>query len=181
LVLAFWVGIEKNGGMRGTPERQLLMLLMLLMLSLSTEDLIPADHPFRRIRVVVDDMLFKWFLDLVIDERAFDATTFTKNRQRVLDHEIARVFCAAVVTQAKLRRYMSSEHFSVDGTLLQAWASNKSFTPNEPSDGDGNGLKGRNTEVGFKGQKRSNTTHTSTTDPEAMLFGKSNNAAAGKG
>jgi hypothetical protein len=137
------------------------------------------------------DMLFKWFLDLVIDERAFDATTFTKNRQRLLDHEIAHVFFAAVVTQAKLRRYMSSEHFSVDGTLLQAWASNKSFTPNEPSDGDGdgNGLKGRNAEVGFKGQKRSNTTHTSTTprlhdsttDPEAMLFGKSNNAAAGKG
>jgi hypothetical protein len=113
---------------------------------------------------VVDDMLFKWFLDLVIDERAFDATMFTKNRQRLLDHEIAHVFFAAVVTQAKLRRYMSSEHFSVDGTLLQAWASNKSFTPNEPSDGDGdgNGLKGRNAEVGFKGQKRSNTTHAST-------------------
>jgi transposase len=226
LVLAFWVGMEKNGGMRGTPERQLSMLS-----SLSTEDLIPADHPIRRIRVVVDevlvgldgefdamysasgrrsvppetllkatvlmamysirserafcerlnyDMLFKWFLDLAIDDRAFDATTFTKNRQRLLDHEIADRFFAAVVVQAKLRRFMSSDHFSVDGTLLQAWASNKSFKPNDRSDddGDGNGFKGRNAEVDFKGQKRSNKTHTSSTDPEAMLFRKSNNAAA---
>jgi len=198
--------------------------------SLSTEDLIPADHPIRRIRVVVDtvladldgefeamyavsgrrsvppeqllkatvlmamysmrserafcerlnyDMLFKWFLDMAIDDRAFDATTFTKNRQRLLDHEIADRFFAAVVVQAKLRRYMSSEHFSVDGTLLQAWASNKSFKPdNAPDDGDSNGFKGRNAEVDFHGQKRSNTTHTSTTDPEAMLFRKSANTAA---
>ena len=200
--------------------------------SLSTEDLIPADHPIRRIRAVVDevlaglddrfdamyagsgrrsvppetllkatvlmamysirserafcerlnyDMLFKWFLDLRIDDRAFDPTTFTKNRQRLLDHEIADEFFAAVVTQAKLRRYTSSEHFSVDGTLLQAWASNKSFKPNDhrdDRDDDGNGFKGRNPEVDFKGQKRSNKTHTSTTDPEAMLFRKSNAAAA---
>ena len=129
------------------------------------------------------DMLFKWFLDLPIDAKAFDATTFTKNRQRLLEHEIANVFFAAVVEQAKLRRYTSSEHFSVDGTLLQAWASNKSFKPDYPTDGDGgdgdgNGFKGRNAEVDFKGQKRSNKTHTSTTDPEAMLFRKSNNTAA---
>lgn len=199
--------------------------------SLSTEDLIPADHPIRRIRVVVDavlaeldpvfdamyagsgrrsvppesllkatvlmamysmrserafcerlnyDMLFKWFLDLPIDAKAFDPTTFTKNRQRLLEHDVADEFFAAVVTQAKLRRYMSSEHFSVDGTLLQAWASNKSFKPNDRSgdDGDGNGFKGRNAEVDFKGQRRSNKTHTSTTDPEALLFRKSNAAAA---
>jgi transposase len=211
--------------MRGTPDRQLSMLS-----SLSTEDLIPADHPIRRIRVVVDeilaglddrfdamyaesgrrsvppetllkatvlmamysirserafcerlnyDMLFKWFLDMAIDARAFDPTTFTKNRQRLLDHDIADEFFAAVVVQAKLRRYTSSEHFSVDGTLLQAWASNKSFKPNDrDDDGDGNGFKGRNAEVDFKGQRRSNKTHTSTTDPEAMLFRKSSNAAA---
>jgi hypothetical protein len=123
------------------------------------------------------DMLFKWFLDLAIDDRAFDATTFTKNRKRLLDHQIADEFFAAVVAQAKLRRYMSSDHFSVDGTLLQAWASNKSFKPDSGAD-DGNGFKGRNAEVDFKGQKRSNKTHTSTTDPEVMLFRKSNNAAA---
>lgn len=210
--------------------------------SLSTEDLIPGDHPIRRIRSVVDevlasmddvfesmyaaggrrsvppetllkatvlmamytvrserafcerlnyDMLFKWFLDLPIDAKAFNATTFSKNRQRLLDHAIADEFFAAVVHQAKLRRYMSSEHFSVDGTLVEAWASTKSFKPNNHDDqspgggpasgvagGDGNGFKGRNAEVDFKGQKRSNKTHSSTTDPEALLFRKSSNTAA---
>ena len=77
------------------------------------------------------DLLFKWFLDLPIDAKAFDATTFSKNRQRLLDHEIADRFFAAVVGQAKLRRYVSSDHFSVDGTLLEAWASHKSFQPKD--------------------------------------------------
>ncbi len=226
-MLAFGVGIEDTGGMRGTPDHQLSMLS-----SLSTEDLIPADHPIRRIRVVVDevlagldaefdamyagsgrrsvppeqllkatvlmamysmrserafcerlnyDMLFKWFLGLAIDDRAFDATTFSKNRERLLQHEIADRFFAAVVVQAKLRRYMSSDHFSVDGTLLQAWASHKSFKPDNATDddrGDSNGFKGRNAEVDFHGQKRGNATHTSTTDPEALLFRKSSNTAA---
>jgi transposase len=77
------------------------------------------------------DVLFKWFLDLAIDVRAFDATRFSKNRQRLVDHEIADRFFAAVVRQAKLRRYISSDHFSVDGTLLEAWASHKSFQPQD--------------------------------------------------
>ena len=211
------------GGMRGTSDRQLSMLS-----SLSTEDLIPVDHPIRRIRVVVDtvladlddsftamypvtgrpsvppemllkatvlmamysmrserafcerlnyDMLFKWFLDLPIDAASFDASTFSKNRQRLLDQNIADEFFAAVVAQAKLRRYISSDHFSVDGTLLDAWASHKSFKPkgDQPS---GDGPAGRNSEVDFKGQKRSNDTHASTTDPEARLYRKSKNTAA---
>ena len=81
-----------------------------------------------------------------IDAASFDASTFAKNREQLLEHEIADRFFAAVVEQAKLRRYMSSEHFSVDGTLLQAWASNKSFKPDNPTGdsdgGDGNGFKG---------------------------------------
>ena len=77
------------------------------------------------------DLLFKWFLDLPIDARAFDPTTFTKNRQRLLEADIAGRFFAAVVAQAHLRRYVSSEHFSVDGTLLEAWASHKSFKPKD--------------------------------------------------
>ena len=91
------------------------------------------------------DLLFKWFLDLRIDQPAFDATTFTKNRQRLLDHEIADEFFASVVRQAKLRRYISSDHFSVDGTLLNAWASHKSFKPKDgpPTDPPA----GRNVEV----------------------------------
>ena len=196
--------------------------------SLSPEDLIPADHPIRRIRKVVDavlaeldgefdamyagsgrpsvppetllkatvlmalysirserafcerlnyDLLFKWFLDLPIDAKAFDATTFTKNRDRLLDHEIADRFFAAVVGQAKLRRYLSSEHFSVDGTLLEAWASHKSFQPKDKP-GRKPPTAGRNAEVSFHGERRSNETHQSTTDPEARLARKSNATAA---
>ena len=129
------------------------------------------------------DMLFKWFLDLPIDAPSFDASTFSKNRQRLLGHNIADEFFAAVVRQAKLRRYMSSDHFSVDGTLLEAWASHKSFKPKDPDnnpdpDSEGDSPKGRNVEAKWHGQKRSNDTHASTTDPEAMLYRKSNNTAA---
>ena len=122
------------------------------------------------------DLLFKWFLDLPVEARGFDPSTFSKNRDRLLGAEIADRFFAAVVDQAKLRRYVSSDHFSVDGTLLEAWASHKSFKPNDgpPSDPP----VGRNTEVDFHGQKRSNATHTSTTDPEARLARKSNATAA---
>jgi hypothetical protein len=121
-------------------------------------------------------LLFKWFLDMRIDQPAFDATTFTKNRQRLLAHEIADEFFAAVVRQAKLRRYVSSEHFSVDGTLLKAWASHKSFKPKDGPPAPP--PVGRNDEVQFHGEKRSNDTHASTTDPEARLYRKSNNTAA---
>jgi transposase len=114
------------------------------------------------------DLLFKWFLDLPIDAQAFDPTTFTKNRERLLEHEIADRFFAAVVGQAKLRRYVSSEHFSVDGTLLEAWASHKSFKPKEVSPPPADS-SGRNSEVDFRGQPRSNQTHRSRTDPEAQV------------
>jgi transposase len=208
---------------RGKPERQMAMLT-----TLSTEDLIPADHPIRRIRKVVDDvlgeldgeftamysgigrpsvppeqllkatvlmalysvrserafcerlnydLLFKWFLELAIDAKAFDPTTFTKNRDRLLAHEIADRFFAAVVRQARLRRYLSSDHFSVDGTLLEAWASHKSFKPKDGSGPDAS-APGRNAEVDFRGQPRSNQTHQSSTDPEALLARKSNSTAA---
>ena len=122
------------------------------------------------------DLLFKWFLDLPIDARAFDATTFSKNRQRLLDHEIADRFFALVVAQAKLRRYVSSEHFSVDGTLLEAWASHKSFKPKDGPPAPP--ASGRNVEVSFRGERRSNETHESTTDPEARLARKSARTAA---
>ena len=122
------------------------------------------------------DLLFKWFLDMRIDQPAFDATTFSKNRKRLLDAEVADEFFEAVVRLAKLRRYVSSEHFSVDGTLLKAWASHKSFKPKDgpPSDPPA----GRNTEVQWHGEKRKNDTHESTTDPEARLYRKSHNTAA---
>src|SRR5215207_9058588 len=210
--------------MRGEPDPQLAMLT-----TLSTEELIPAEHPIRKIRAVVDavladldevfdgmyasggrasvppetllkatvlmamysirserafcerlnyDLLFKWFLDMRIDQPAFDATTFTKNRTRLLEHEAADEFFAAVVRQAKLRRYISSDHFSVDGTLLQAWASHKSFKPKDGPPSPSDPSAGRNAEVQWHGQKRSNDTHASTTDPESRLYRKSSNTTA---
>jgi hypothetical protein len=124
------------------------------------------------------DLLFKWFLDMRIDQAAFDASTFSKNRRRLLDHDVADEFFDAVVRQARLRRYLSSDHFSVDGTLLDAWASHKSFKPKDRSDDRGDASPGRNVEVGWHGQKRSNDTHASTTDPEARLYRKGNNTPA---
>ena len=122
------------------------------------------------------DLLFKWFLDLNIMDRSFDHSVFAKNRQRLLDADVAREFLLQIVEQAREQRLLSEEHFSVDGTLLEAWASLKSFRPRDedpPSSaalGDGGG--GRNREVDFRGERRRNETHRSTTDPEARLARK---------
>jgi hypothetical protein len=113
-----------------------------------------------------------------IDEPAFDASTFSKNRQRLLGAEVADEFFAAVVKQAKLRRYVSSDHFSVDGTLLEAWASHKSFKPKDDPPSPEPAAQGRNATTQWHGEKRSNDTHQSTTDPEARLARKSNGTAA---
>lgn len=117
------------------------------------------------------DLLFKWFLDLNIMDHSFDHSVFAKNRQRLLDGDVSREFLLEIVEQARVQRLLSEEHFSVDGTLLEAWASVKSFRPRDedalPS-GDG----GRNPEVDFRGERRSNETHRSTTDPEARLAKK---------
>jgi transposase len=125
------------------------------------------------------DLLFRWFVGLGIDDPAWDHSVFSKNRDRLLAGEIAAKFLAAVLAPPKVKRLLSTDHFSVDGTLIEAWASMKSFkpkvaegddppppTPSPPASG------GRNAEVDFKGQKRSNKTHQSTTDPEARLYRK---------
>jgi transposase len=121
------------------------------------------------------DLLFRWFVGLGIDDAAWDHSTFSKNRDRLLEGEIAAKFLAAVLAQPKVKRLLSTDHFSVDGTLIEAWASMKSFRPNGADD-DGAPPPptsgGRNAEVDFKGQKRSNETHQSTTDPEARLYRK---------
>jgi len=116
------------------------------------------------------DLLFRWFVGLGMDEAVWDATTFTKNRDRLLAGEIASKFLATVLAQPKVKALLSDEHFSVDGTLLEAWASTKSFRPK-----DGSGPPpdpGRNGEQDFHAQKRSNETHASTTDPDARLYKK---------
>ena len=117
------------------------------------------------------DLLFRWFVGLGVDDPAWDHSTFSKNRDRLLDGEIAAKFLAAVLAQPRVKRLLSSEHFSVDGTLIEAWASMKSFKPKDPPD-SGSGGGGRNASVDFKGEKRSNETHRSTTDPDARLYRK---------
>jgi transposase len=117
------------------------------------------------------DLLFRWFVGLGVDDAAWDHSSFTKNRDRLLEGEIAAKFLQAVLAQPKVKRLLSSEHFSVDGTLIEAWASIKSFRRKDGNDRDGNG-PGRNAERSFHKEKRSNETHQSTTDPEARLYKK---------
>lgn len=117
------------------------------------------------------NLLFKWFLDLNVIDPAFDATVFSKNKERLLEHDVARQFFQQVVEEAKQRKLLSWEHFTVDGTLLEAWASMKSFRPKDGS-GAGPGTGGKNPTVDFRGEERTNQTHGSTTDPEARLARK---------
>jgi len=194
---------------------------------LRLEDRIPADHPLRAIRELVDaalselsrafsklyardgrpsipperllralllqafytirserqlmeqldyNLLFRWFVGLSIDDAVWDPTVFCKNRDRLLNGDIARKFMVSVLNLPQVRSLLSSEHFSVDGTLIEAWASMKSFVPKDGDQGSSGGRNrssgGRNAERDFHGEKRKNDTHASTTDPDARLFRK---------
>lgn len=119
------------------------------------------------------DLLFRWFVGIGIDDPVWDHSTFSKNRDRLLEGEIAAKFLTAVLAQPGVKRLLSSEHFSVDGTLIEAWASMKSFKPKDPPDDDGKSAEGgRNAPADFRGEKRRNETHRSTTDPDARLYRK---------
>jgi IS5 family transposase len=122
------------------------------------------------------NLLFRWFVGLSADEPVWDATVFCKNRDRLLNGDIARKFMISVLNLPEVRLLLSSEHFSVDGTLIEAWASMKSFVPKDgskPPPGKGqDDSGGRNAERDFHGEKRKNDTHSSTTDPDARLFRK---------
>jgi transposase len=120
------------------------------------------------------DLLFRWFVGLGVDEPVWDHSSFSKNRDRLLAGDIAAKFLAAVLAQPQVKRLLSSEHFSVDGTLIEAWASLKSFKPKGPGgeDDGSDDSGGRNAAADFTGEKRSNATHASTTDPDAMLYRK---------
>ena len=197
--------------MRGDAERQ-----ANIMLAVTPDSFIPADHPIRRIKPIVDsalqqlsplfdtmystsgrpsippehllkaslliglysirserlryDLLFKWFLDLNISDEPFDASTFSKNRERLLAGDAAHAFFAEVVAEAKRCRLLSAEHFTVDGTLLEAWASLKSYRPRDGQEPPPGGE--RNPDVDFRGPRRSRDPHSSSTDPEAQLYTK---------
>jgi transposase len=142
------------------PERLLRAQLLQLFYSIRSERLLMEQLDY--------NILFRWFVGLEMDEPVWVPTVFTKNRDRLLQHAVAHSFFQRVVTRAS--DLMSDEHFTVDGTLLEAWASQKSF---QRKDGDTEG-DGRD----FRGQDRKNDTHTSTTDPDARLYRKSNNAEA---
>lgn len=203
--------------MRGDRSEQAIMLT-----TLTPHDLVPADHPIRAIKPIVEralaelspvfnkmyakvgrpsipperllkgsllialysirserqfcerlqyDLLFKWFLDMNIIDPAFDASTFSKNKERLLGHDVARRFFAAVREEAQRRQLLSDEHFTVDGTLLEAWASLKSLRPRD-EDIPNLKLGGKNPGVDYRGERRRNETHRSTTDPEARLARK---------
>jgi transposase len=145
------------------PEKLLRALVVQMLYSIRSERLLMEDIDY--------SILFRWFVGLNLDEEVWDATTFTKNRERLLEGDVAQQFLAEVVELARAKGFVSDEHFTVDGTLLEAWASAKSFQPREgrnpPPDDPGNPT------INFRGEQRSNKTHESKTDPEAKLARKS--------
>ena len=151
-----------NGRPSIAPEKLLRGLLLQAFYSVRSE---------RQLMEQLDyNLLFRWFVGLGVDDPVWDVTVFTKNRDRLLEGEIAAKFLRAVLAQPKVKTLLSDEHFSVDGTLIQAWASMKSF---RPKDGSGEPpAPGRNGDRDFHGEQRANDTHASTTDPEAKLFRK---------
>jgi hypothetical protein len=116
------------------------------------------------------DLLFRWFTGLGIDDPVWDHSTFSKNRDRLLAGDVAAEFLATLLDRPTVRRLLSSEHFSVDGSVIQAWASMKSFRPKDGDDVPPGG--GHNPSRDFRGERRSNATHGSTTDPDALLYRK---------
>ncbi len=150
------------------PEQLLRALLPQLLYSIRSER--------QLVEQLEDNLLYRWFVGLDLEAAAWHATTFTKNRQRLLDGAIAAQFLARTVTTAEQARLLSREHFSVDGTLLEAWASQKSVRPKD-DDADRSVDPG-NAGVSFHGQQRRNATHQSVTDPDARLVRKASHTAA---
>jgi transposase len=148
------------------PERLLRALLLQIFYTIRSERLLVEQLNY--------NLLFRWFVGMNMDEEVWNHAVFSKNRERLLNEEIAEVFFQRVLEQA--RPYLSDEHFTVDGTLLEAWAGHKSFRRKDGKDGKGG--PGGPGEANFHGEKRRNDTHQSTTDPEARLYRKSKGSEA---
>jgi len=150
------------------PERLLKATLLIALYSVRSDRLFCEMLDY--------NMLFRWFLDMGLEERSFDHSTFSKNRERLIEHDIAKGFFAGAVKEARAQQLLSDEHFTVDGTLIESWASFKSLKRKDgkpPKSGsDGTGM------VDFKGEKRTNATHESSTDPQAKLMRKGNGQPA---
>jgi len=156
---------SKVGRPSVAPEKILKSLLLIALYSVRSERQFCEQLSY--------NLLFRWFLDMELEEESFDATVFSKNRERLMAHEVGRLFFEAVVGQAREAGLMSDDHFTADGTLIEAWASLKSFRPkgDDRSGDQGPGDVG-NRWVDFHGEKRSNQTHESTTDPDSRLMRK---------
>jgi len=144
------------------PEKLLRALLLQILYTIRSERLLMEQLNY--------NLLFRWFVGLSMDDKVWDHSVFSKNQERFLDSDLAAAFFAHILKQAASAGLLSDEHFTVDGTLIEAWASLKSFRPKDAPPPEGGG--GRNPEVDFHGEKRLNQTHASTTDPEARLFRK---------
>jgi len=159
---------SKEGRPSIPPEKLLRALLLQVLYTIRSERLLMEQLDY--------NLLFRWFVGLSLDDPVWDHSTFSKNRERLIASDIAATFFERILKQANAAGLMSDEHFTVDGTLIEAWASLKSFRPKEgpppPSTG------GRNPKVDFQGERRTNATHASTTDPEARLFTKSSGQTA---
>lgn len=150
---------SKHGRPSIPPERLLKATLLMALYSIRSERQLCEQLEY--------NMLFRWFLGMEMNDSVFDHSTFSANRDRILKHKVSQKFFQAVVKQAEDAGLMSEEHFSVDGTLVEAWASMKSFRPKDDNDdNDGNGW------ADFRGKKRKNDTHESRTDPESLLMRK---------
>ena len=153
------------------PEKLLRALLLQGLYSIRSERLLMEELNY--------NLLFRWFVGLSIEDKVWDHSTFSKNRDRLLEHEIVNKFFTRVYEYAEQEGLLSDEHFTVDGTLIEAWASQKSFQPKDGgSGGAGAEGSGRDEDVDYRGQKRSNATHASTTDPDARLYKKSKGGEA---
>ena len=144
------------------PEKLLRALLLQVLYTIRSERLLMEQLDY--------NLLFRWFVGLSMDDKVWDHSVFSKNQERFLGSDLAAAFFGRIKEQAAQAGLLSDEHFTVDGTLIEAWASLKSFRPKDAPPPEGGG--GRNPEVDFHGERRLNQTHASTTDPEARLFRK---------
>jgi transposase len=168
-------GIYSSVGRPSIPPEQLLRALLLqIFFSIRSERQLVEQLEY--------NMMFRWFVGLNLDDDIWNHSTFSKNRDRLLEGEIAYRFFEEILAIAKRHDLVSQDHFTVDGTLIEAWASHKSFQPKEDVTDDNDQSKGsgggKNPDVNFRGTKRSNVTHESTTDPDARLARKSKRTGA---
>jgi transposase len=152
------------------PEKLMRALLLQVFYSVRSERQIVQQLRY--------NLLFRWFVGLAMDDEPWNHSVFSKNRDRLIEHAAIEAFFAEVMALAETQGLLSKEHFSVDGTLIQAWASHKSFRPRDGGDDQTPSGPGRNAQADWKGKPRSNATHESTTDPDARLFRKSHNTAS---